>query len=126
MGLCFGFGPEGEGFVDGAGGVGAFGPDGELGAWLGLGVFEHGEADGDGAEHWGDGGAGDRADGGLSFLSWDADLGACHGLEDGLLFEGDALVVESEGDDGLFADVACVHSCDDFLSEVAAFGEVDS
>ena len=62
----------------------------------------------------------------MSFLSGDADLGACHGLEDGLFFEGDALVVESEGDDGLFADVAGVHSCDDFLSEVAAFGEVDA
>ena len=43
-----------------------------------------------------------------------------------MVFCGDALVVEAEGDDGLFADASCVHSCDDFLSEVAAFGEVDS
>jgi len=52
--LVGGFGPEGEGVVDGAVGELTFGPDGELGAWGCLGVFDHGEADGDGAEHWGD------------------------------------------------------------------------
>lgn len=42
------------------------------------------------------------------------------------MFGGDALVVEADGDDGLFADVSCVHPGDDFLSEVAAFGEVNT
>ena len=112
--------------MDGAGGVGAFGGYGEFGVGRGAGVFDHREADGDGAEHGGDGGAGDGADGVLAFFGWLVDVGAGEGLEDVLVFGGDALVVESDGDDGLLADVAGVHSRDDFLSEVAAFCEVDS
>ena len=91
-----------------------------------MGVFEHGEANGDGAEHWRDCGAGDCAYWGLALLVGEVDVGAGEGLEDVLGFGGDALGVEAEGDDGLFSDVSGVHSCDDFLAEVAALGEVDS
>lgn len=52
-------------------------------------------------------------------------MGAGEGLEDCLGLGGDALVVEAEGDNGLLADAACVHACDDFLAEVATLGEVD-
>lgn len=112
--------------MDCAGGVGAFGGDGELGLWFGVGVFDHGEADGDCAEHGGDGGTGDGAYGVLAFFGWLVEVATGEGLEDFLVLGGDALVVEADGDDALFADVSCVHSCDDFLSEVAPFGEVDS
>ena len=91
-----------------------------------MGVFEVGQADWDGTEHGGDCGTGDGTDGGLALLVWEVDVGAGEGLEDCLGFCCDALVVEAEGDDGLFADLSGVHSCDDFLAEVAAFGEVDS
>lgn len=110
----------------GAGGVGAFGGDGELGVGFGVGVFNHRETDGDCAEHGGDGGAGDGSDGGLAYFGGLIEVRAGEGLEDFLVLGGDALVVESDGDDDLFADVSRVHSCDDFLSEVAAFGEVNS
>ncbi len=124
--LVGGLGPEGEGVGDGAAGVLVLGLDEEFGAWVGVGVFEHGKANGDGPEHGGDGGTGDGTDGGLGLLIGEVDVGAGERLEDFLRFGGDALVVEAEGDDGLFADVSGVHSCDDFLAEVAAFGEVDS
>ena len=71
------------------------GLDEEIGAWFGVGVFEVCEADGDGAEHGGDCGAGDGADGGLGLLVGEIDVGAGEGLEDFLGVCGDALVVES-------------------------------